>query len=170
MVWFTALCVNLRFVVLSTLWRTYFDHLRLRHRLALGYFSGDIIFVLFNQRYPSADKHAEQLPYFWGAATASWLGWQIPAIAGIFLANFIPLEWGLGFAGVLAILGVLYAMLKETATWLAAAVSAAAAVAAFGLPLRLNTLVAIAAAITVGLVVEAAERRARTLTSAQEQP
>lgn len=159
MVWFTALCVNLRFVVLSTLWRSYFDHLSLRHRLALGYLSGDILFVLFTQRYPAAGKQAEQLPYFWGGAVTGWLGWQIPSIAGIFLANVIPLEWGLGFAGVLAILGVLYAMLKGTATWVAAAVSAAAAVAAFGLPLRLNTLVAIATAVVAGLVMETVQKK-----------
>lgn len=159
MVWFTALCVNLRFVVVSTLWRSYFDHLRLRHRLALGYFSGDIMFVLFTQRYPEGVKQAEQLPYFWGMASASWLGWQIPSIAGVFLANAIPLEWGLGFAGVLAILGVLYAMLKDTATWVAATVSAAAAVAAFGLPLRFNTLVAIATAVVAGLVMETAQKK-----------
>lgn len=159
MVWFTALCVNLRFVVLSTLWRSYFGHLSLRHRLALGYLSGDILFVLFTQRYPESGKQAEQLPYFWGGAVTGWLGWQIPSIAGIYLANVIPLEWGLGFAGVLAILGVLYAMLKGTATWVAAAVSAAAAVAAFGLPLRLNTLVAIATAVVAGLVMETVQRK-----------
>lgn len=41
--WFTAFCVNLRFVILSTMWRDFFSHLRLRHRLAIGYFSGDVI-------------------------------------------------------------------------------------------------------------------------------
>lgn len=159
MVWFTALCVNLRFLVLSALWRNYFDHLSLRHRLTLGYMSGDVLFVLFMRRYPTKEKQADQLPYFWGMAFMNWLGWQIPATAGIFLANVIPMEWGLGFAGVLAILGVLYAMLKGVATWVAAAVSAAAAVAAFGLPLRLNTLVAIATAVVVGLVIETVQKK-----------
>ena len=101
-VWFTALCVNLRFVILSSLWRCYFDHLPLRQRLALGYFSGDVIFVAFTQRYTTLDKTPEQLPYFWGCAAINWLSWQLGALAGIFLAHLIPLEWGLGFAGVLA--------------------------------------------------------------------
>ncbi len=164
-VWLTAACVNLRFVVLSTLWRTYFDHLSLRHRLALGYFSGDIIFVVFTQRYTTADKHPEQLPFFWGAAAMNWLVWQVAALSGVFAAHFVPLEWGLGFAGVLALLGVLYSMLKEPSTWVAAAVSAAAAIAAFGLPLRLNILVAIASAITVGLLMEHSERRWQQIRS-----
>lgn len=162
-VWFTALCVNLRFVILSSLWRCYFDHLPLRQRLALGYFSGDVIFVAFTQRYTTLDKTPEQLPYFWGCAAINWLSWQLGALAGIFLAHLIPLEWGLGFAGVLALLGVLYSMVKDRATSVATAVAAAAAVAAFGLPLKLNILVAIAAAIAAGLLMETAQRRAERL-------
>ena len=161
--WFTAFCVNLRFVILSTMWRGFFSHLRLRHRLAIGYFSGDVIFVAFTKRYPEAVKRPEQVPYFWGAALSNWLGWQIPSIAGIYLANVIPLSWGLGFAGVLALLGVMYSMLKDRATWVACAVASLAAVAAFALPLKLNILTAIAAAVAVGLLMEAAERRAASL-------
>ena len=71
-----------------------------------------------------------------------------------------PLSWGLGFAGVLALLGVLYSMLNDRATWVACAVASLAAVAAFALPLKLNILTAIAAAVSVGLLMEQAERRA----------
>lgn len=166
-IWFTATCVNLRFVILSALWRSYFGHLRLRHRLAVGYFSGDVIFVTFMKRYAqpgqSIEPKPEQVPYFWGAAWTNWIAWQLASLAGIFMANMIPLAWGLGFAGVLALLGVLYSMLNERATWVACVVSAAAAVAAFGMPLKLNILVAIACAIAAGLLMEAAERHAKQL-------
>lgn len=159
-VWFTATCVNLRFVILSSMWRHYFGHLRLLHRLTLGYFSGDVIFVTFTHRYPTPEKKPEQLPFFWGAAAANWVFWQVFSIAGILLANVIPLSWGLGFAGVLALMGVLYSMLKDKAAWLACVVACGAAVATFALPLKLNILVAIAAAVTAGLLMETAERRA----------
>ena len=162
-VWFTATCVNLRFVILSSMWRHYFGHLRRLHRLVLGYFSGDIIFVTFAQQYPQPEKKPEQLPFFWGAAAANWVFWQVASIAGILLANVIPLEWGLGFAGVLALLGVLYSMLKDQATWVACVVACGAAIATFALPLKMNILVAIAAAVTAGLLMEAAERRAARL-------
>ena len=164
-VWLTATCVNLRFVIFSSMWRSYFAHLPRRHRLALGYFSGDVIFVSFMKRFPKPVPAPEQVPYFWGAASANWLAWQVPSIAGIVLANAIPLSWGLGFAGVLALLGILLSMLNDRATWLATAVACTAAVATFALPLKLNILVAIAAAVTAGLAAEAAERalrRART--------
>lgn len=158
-VWLTAICVNLRFVIFSNLWRSYFAHLPLRQRLTIGYFSGDVIFVAFMKRYPEQQPLPEQLPYFWGAACTNWVAWQVPSVVGILLANEVPLSWGLGFAGVLALLGVLFSMLHDRATWLATGVAATAAVAAFALPLKLNILVAIAAAVAAGLTAEALQQR-----------
>ena len=157
-IWLTASCVNLRFVIFSSMWRSYFAHLPLRQRLALGYFSGDVIYVSFMQRFPEPRPQPEQVPYFWGAATTNWLAWQVPSLIGILLANVVPLSWGLGFAGVLALLGVLLSLLFDRATWLATGVAATAAIAAFALPLKLNILVAIAAAVAVGLLIEALEK------------
>ena len=162
-VWFTAICVNLRFVILSSMWRSYFSHLSLRHRLSAAYFSGDVIFVNFMRRYPKAKPEPEQVPYFWGAALTNWLAWQIPSTLGIFLADQIPLTWGLGFAGVLALMGVLLSMLNDRATWVASVVACTAAVAAFAMPLKLNILVAIAAAVACGLMMEQVEARAKQI-------
>eukprot|EP01034_Spumella_vulgaris_P028808 gene28807-35735_t len=86
---------------------------------------------------------------------------DVPSLLGIALANVVPLSWGLGFAGVLALLGVLLSLLFDRATWLATGVAATAAIAAFALPLKLNILVAIAAAVAVGLMIEAVEHRRR---------
>lgn len=160
-VWLTASCVNLRFVIFSSLWRSYFHYLPRRQRLAVAYFSGDVIFVAFMKRFPKPEPRPEQVPYFWGAAAANWVAWQVPSIAGILLANAVPLSWGLGFAGVLALLGVLLSMLQDRATWLATGVAGTAAIAAFALPLKLNILVAIAAAVAAGLLIEAADRHVR---------
>ncbi len=157
-VWLTATCVNLRFVIFSTLWRGYFQAQPLRRRLAIGYFSGDVIFVAFMKRFPLVEPAPEQVPYFWGAAMVNWLAWQIPSVAGILLANAVPVEWGLGFAGVRAILGVLLSLLVDRATWVATGVAATAAVAAWALPLKLNILVAVLAAVAAGLVMESAQR------------
>lgn len=158
-VWLTAACVNLRFVIFSSMWRSYFQHLPLRQRLTLGYFSGNVIFVAFMKRYPKPIPEPNQVPYFWGAASVNWLAWQVPSIAGILLASEIPLSWGLGFAGVLALLGVLLSLIFDRATSIAMLVAASVAIAAFALPLKLNILVAIAAAVVAGLLVEALERR-----------
>jgi hypothetical protein len=66
-------------------------------RLAIGYFSGDVIFVAFMKRFPRVEPGPDQVPVFLGAASLNWLAWQIPSVAGILLANEIPLSWGLGF-------------------------------------------------------------------------
>ncbi|MFS4895248.1 hypothetical protein SOO45_14410, partial [Staphylococcus aureus] len=78
------------------------------------------------------------------------------------------LSWGLGFAGVLALMGVLLSMLNDRATWVAGVVAASAAVAAFALPLKLNILVAIAAAVAAGLLAETLHQRLRALQAPEK--
>ncbi|NML13667.1 AzlC family ABC transporter permease [Azohydromonas caseinilytica] len=160
-VWATALCVNLRFVIFSAQWRPYFAHLPLAQRLRLGYFTADLNYVLFMRRFPQPRPAPEQLPYFWGGAATNWLAWQVPSVAGIALGERVPTHWGLGFAGTLALLGLLQTLLSDRATWVAAAVAGCAAVAAYALPLRLNIVVAIAAAVAIGLLMEQLPRQRR---------
>ncbi|WPB57185.1 AzlC family ABC transporter permease [Xylophilus sp. GOD-11R] len=153
-IWLTATCVNLRFVIFSSMWRSYFGGLRRRRRYGVGYFSGDVVFVLFLRRFPVQQPGPGQEAYFWGAAMVNWLAWQVTCVAGIFLADVIPIEWGLGFAGVLALLGVACSMLTGRIEAVSAVIAAAGAVAAFALPLKLNILVGIAAAVALGMVAE----------------
>lgn len=165
-VWATALCINLRFVIFSAQWRPYFMRFRLRDRLLLGYVSGDLTYVLFMKRFPEVRDDEGQIEYFLGASTANWVSWQIPAVLGIVLAEVIPTHWGLGFAGVLALLGLTYSLMSDRATALAAVVAGAAAVAAFALPLRLHIVVAIAAAVCVGLMIDGGGDAGRRLRAA----
>jgi predicted branched-subunit amino acid permease len=157
-IWATAFCVNLRFVIFSAQWRPYFMRFPLRARLALGYFSGDLNYVLFMKRYAEPPREGEvpdgQIEYFWGSVSTNYLAWQLPSLAGILLADVIPTHWGLGFAGTLALLGLVLALVSDRATLLAAAVAGAAAVAAFALPFKLYIVVAIAAAVCVGLMID----------------
>ncbi|MBN8492678.1 MAG: AzlC family ABC transporter permease [Burkholderiales bacterium] len=153
-IWATALCVNLRFVVFSAGWRRYFGPLPRAQRLRMAYFSADLNYALFLRRFPEPPPLSDAVPYFWGGVALNWLAWQLPSLAGIFLGDLIPTAWGLGFAGTLALLALVFAMLGDRASWAAAGVAGAAAVAAYGLPLKLNILVAIAAAVAIGLLVE----------------
>ena len=153
-IWTTALCVNLRFVIFSAQWRPFFRRLPLRQRLALGYLTADLNYVLFMKRFRVSSNDEGQIEYFLGGSALNWLSWQLPSIAGILLADVVPTQWGLGFAGVLALLGLTYSLLSDRATTFAAVVAGAAAVAAFALPLRLHIVVAIAAAVCVGLMID----------------
>lgn len=153
-VWATAFCVNLRFVIFSAGWRPYFGHLPRKRRLWLGYFSGDLNYVNFMRRFPEPKPAPGQEAYFWGSVATNWFAWQGSSVLGILLAEQVPTAWGLGFAGTMALLGLTYSLLNDRVTWLAAAVASGAAVAAFALPLKLNIVVAIAAAVVVGLVID----------------
>jgi predicted branched-subunit amino acid permease len=152
--WATAFCVNLRFVIYSAHWRKYFGHLPRGQRLLLGYFAVDLSYVLFVRRFPEPVPHPGQLPYFWGGVVWNWLSWQGASLLGIVIADHVPTEWGLGFAGVLALLGVTYSLLSEKKSWIAAFVAACVAVAAFALPLKLNIVVAILAGVAIGLLLD----------------
>jgi predicted branched-subunit amino acid permease len=162
----TAFCVNLRFVIFSAQWRKYFGHLPRWQRLLLGYLAVDLSYVLFMRRFPEPKREPEQWPYFWGGVTWNWLSWQVPAFIGIVLADRVPTEWGLEFAGVLALLGVAYSLLSGRKSWVAGGVATIAAVVAFGFPLKLNIVVAIAAGVAAGMLLDRwfpdarAERRA----------
>ena len=155
-IWATAFCVNLRFVIFSAQWRSYFGHLPRAARLRIAYFAGDLSYVMFARRYPDGKPADGQEAYFWGGVAVNWFAWQVPSIAGILLADHVPTQWGLGFAGVLALLGLSYSLLRDVQTWVSAAVAGCAAVAAYALPLRLNIMVAIAAAVAIGLLMEQA--------------
>ena len=153
-IWATAACMNLRFVIFSAHWRKYFGQLPRARRLALMYLTADLNYVLFVRRFPDPKPAPEQLPYLLGSIAWSWLSWQIPALIGIALGDRVPTEWELGFAGVLALLGLAYSTLSGRNSWFAGLVAAAAAVAAFALPLKLNVVVAIVAGVAVGVLLD----------------
>lgn len=153
-VWATALCVNLRFVIQSAQWRPYLAHLPRRQRALMSYVAADLNYVLFMRRYPEPRPEPGQVAYFWGGAVMNYGGWHLMSIVGIVFATTIPTEWGFGFAGVLALLGVACSLLVDRSTWVAAAVAGCAAVAAFALPYKLNIVVAIAAAVAIGLLID----------------
>ena len=153
-IWATALCVNLRFIIFSAGWRPYFAPLARGHRIWVMYFMADLNYVAFMKRFPQPGAMSDQLPYLWGGVAVNWTAWQAMSLIGIGLADVIPTQWGLGFAGSLALLGITGTLLVDRGTWIAAAVAACAAFAAFALPFHLNIVVAIAAAIAIGVLVD----------------
>lgn len=154
----TCFCVNLRFVVFSLHLRPYLLHQPLWQRLLNGYLTADLSYVMFTRRFaqPSvdADERRAQQAYLAGNCALMWLAWVIPSLLGTALAGVFPTAWGLGFAGVLALLGVMLSMLDSHSRIVSAGIAGAAAVAAFALPFKLNIVVAIAAAVAFCLLLE----------------
>jgi len=154
----TGFCVNLRFVVFSLHLREYLMYLPRWERLVHGYLTADMAYFLFVRRFPQPavepDRRLAQEAYLAGNTCVGWTSWVVTSIIGVALANFIPTTWGLGFAGILCLVGILCSLATTRLRILSASVAAAAAIAAYALPLKLNIIVAIAAAVSLCLAVE----------------
>ena len=148
----TGFCVNLRFVVFSL------HHLPLWRRLGHGYMTADVSYVLFTKRFKQPGETPEarlaQEAYLAGNDGLNWFSWVTSSLIGVTLANGIPPAWGLGFAGILCLLGIQCSLASSRMRVLSSLVAGTAAVAAYALPLKLNIVVAIAAAVILCLTVE----------------
>jgi predicted branched-subunit amino acid permease len=154
----TGFCVNLRFVVFSLHLRPYLMHLPRWQRLLHGYLTADLTYAIFTRRYPTPGEtdaaRREQEGYLTGNYGVTWCAWMLASVLGIVLANFIPSAWGLGFAGVLCLIGILCSLANTPSRLVAAALACVAAVAAYSLPLKLNIVAAIATAVLAGFWLE----------------
>jgi predicted branched-subunit amino acid permease len=154
----TGFCVNLRFVVFSLHLRPYLMHLPRWRRLVNGYLTADMSYAMFTRRFPRPGtgdaEYREQEAYLSGNYFVTWASWMLASVAGIVLGNLIPTAWGLGFAGVLCLIGILCSLANTPLRMLSALIAGAAAVAAYALPLKLNVVVAIAIAVGASFWLE----------------
>ena len=84
----------------------------------------------------------------------NWAAWQVGSIAGILLGAAVPPQWGLGFAGTLAIICITVPLVANPAVLAGVIVASGVAVAAFGLPYKLGLLAAVLAGMVTAMVVE----------------
>jgi predicted branched-subunit amino acid permease len=159
----SALVVNLRFVIFSALLGPHFPNLPLRQRFFLGYVCGDMSVALFLQRFPSAEPVAGKLSFLKGLIYPNWTAWQAGSLVGVFAGSAIPGEWGLGFAGTLALLCILIPMVANSAALAGVIVAGAVSVAAHDLPYKLGLLLAVLVGMVAAMAVEtlAARRKVR---------
>jgi predicted branched-subunit amino acid permease len=162
-----AFVTNLRFVIYSASLRRWFEAYSLRRRAVLGYFTGDFTFAMFMQRVTREGEFAYRDAWFLGACGWNWLVWQVTSIVGILAATAIPSEWGLQFAGTLALLALAVPLCLEWPGLAGAAVAAPIAVLARGLPFGLGLFAGIVAGIAAAVAVDHAITR-RKATVRQE--
>ena len=150
----TALVVNLRFVIFSALLAPHFAHLPWQKRFLLGYTAGDLTVALFLQRFPSEEPALGKVSYLKGLLYPNWGAWQVGSIAGVFLGSAVPPEWGLGFAGSLAILCIMIPLTVNRAALCGVLVASAVAVVAYQAPYKLGLLAAVLTGMLSAMVVE----------------
>ncbi len=158
-IFLTAVVVNLRFVIFAALMAPHFAKLPLLRRFLLGFGTGDLTTALYLQRFPSEKPEAGKLSYLRGLLYPNWIAWQGGSIAGIFLGSAVPSEWGLGFAGTLAIVCITVPMVATRPALAGALVAGVTAVLANGLPYKLGLLAAVIVGMVTAMVVEGRTER-----------
>ena len=149
-----TLFINLRFMMYSASLRLHFAQLPLRWRLLIAYLQADNVYGLTLARFAEHPHDEAKLEFFLGAAIPIWLAWQGAVLAGIVIGAGVPPSWRLDFAAPLAFIAMTVPFLRDRAMVAAALAAGLTVVAANGLPLRLNLLLAALAGISAGLLVE----------------
>lgn len=167
-----AFVTNLRFVIYSASLRRWFEAYSLRRRAVLGFFTGDFTFAIFMDRVTREGEFAYRDAWFLGTCALIWLVWQATSIIGIVAATAVPSEWGLQFAGTLALLALAIPLCLEWPGLAGAAVAAPIAVVARDLPLGLGLVAGIVAGIAAAVIVDAmvGGRSKATAQPQQDQP
>jgi predicted branched-subunit amino acid permease len=134
-----------------------------------GYLVADLSYVQFVSKFTKPGtlraEHQEQDAYLAGNTGLTWVAWMGASLLGIAMAAQVPVSWGLGFAGILSLLGILCSLATSKFRVVAAVVSSFVAVAAYALPLKMNIVVAISAAVALCLLLDKTQR---TMQKAEE--
>ncbi len=154
----TALMVNLRFVIYSAALKSTLASLPLARRTGLAYLIGDMSFVVF-MRAQSHHEPTLRPWYFLGAAASNFLPWHIGSYVGLLAAGRIPAEWGLDFAGMLALVALLVPMLGSRPALAGTVVAGACGLWFDPLPARIGLVLATLAGVTAALLAERLQRR-----------
>jgi predicted branched-subunit amino acid permease len=153
-VFFSALLVNLRFIIYSASLAPLLKNLPTEWRSALAYLISD-------QAYAASIGHLSESsgsPFGWlhflGSALTMWLAWQISVAIGLSLGARLPASWSLEFTIPLTFLALAVPAIKDRFTAAAALVAAIAAVLANGAPFKLGLVIAAVLGIFAGILLE----------------
>lgn len=173
----TTFVVNLRHLLYSASVAPFVSQLRPAWKALLAYLLTDEAYVVTIVHYAEPgtlgqDVLAEVKPrwravgaprsndpdnrhwFFLGAGLTLWITWQASTAAGIFFAARIPASWGLEFTLPLIFLALVRSSVIDRSTAAAALVAGIVAVLADGLVLRLGIIVAAAAGIATGMLMD----------------
>jgi len=149
-----ALVINLRFCIYSLSITPHLAAAGPRWRPLLSYLLTDNGYAITLRGYERALGAADKVWYYFGCSVAIWVTWQLGTLTGVLVGARIPADWHLEFSIVLTFLGIVAPTIRDRAVAAAACAAGITAVLAWPLPLRLGLLLAVAAGISVGMLVE----------------
>jgi 4-azaleucine resistance transporter AzlC len=152
----TTFVVNLRHALYSATLQPFVRHLPTRWRMPLAFWLTDEAFAVVQHRYAEKDDSPHKHWYFFGAALAMYLNWQLCTLVGVLFGQAVPnlAAWGLDFAMLATFIGIVVPMLRNKPQVAAALVAAVVALACQGLPYKLGLMAAALSGIAVGVVLE----------------
>lgn len=153
-VFFSALVINLRFMIYSASLAPFLNRLSVRRKSLLAY-------LLSDQAYAASIAHMSESPFpevtwlhFLGSGLTMWLAWQISVGIGMFVGARLPAAWSLEFTIPLTFLALAVPAIKDRFTAAAAIIAGVMAVLANGAPFRIGLVVAALVGILAGIFFE----------------
>lgn len=159
----TALVVNLRFVIFAAGTGPHFAHLPWWRRMVFGYINGDLTMANFPVRFPhsTVNDRRGKVGYFTGCSYTNWWTWQIGAVIGILAAGHIPESWNIGYAGNLALLGMMIPLITNMPGVAGVLVASAVAVIFNDWPFKLGMLTGVVLGVVVAMALEGRQGKSR---------
>lgn len=159
-IWLTTAVVNLRHMLYSASMAPYLRTLSPAWKWLLAYLLTDEAYVVAILHYASPNKPLRfKHWYFLGAGITLWSSWQISTAVGILLGTQIPSSWSLDFSLALTFIGMIVPTLTTRPLIAAAVVAGLTALAAAGLPYKLDLLLAALTGILTGFLLERRSQR-----------
>jgi 4-azaleucine resistance transporter AzlC len=151
----TTFIINVRHILYSASMAPRARHLSLKWKVVLSFLLTDEAFIPTNAHYLDKTVDEKHKHWFWlGAGMTLWFFWQVSTGLGIFLGAQLPPNLGLEFTLSLTFIGLIVPTLKSRPAVAAALSAGLVAVAAHGLPYRLNLMAAAVAGIATGMILE----------------
>jgi len=145
-----ALVVGLRLVMYSAVLAPYFGHLNMRWKILLAYLTTDQGFAASTGHFKKSEEPQHRAWFHLAGGLTQWVSWQIAVAIGAVLGAQVPPSWSLDFVVPLTFLAMLIPAIKDRGTAVAATVAGGVALAAMGLPFRLNLITAALLGIAAG--------------------
>jgi predicted branched-subunit amino acid permease len=118
--------------------------------------NGDIAYVKFVHQFPQSNPHSAhtELLYFLGMALTNWTVWQVGVLIAIIFGAYIPQDWGIGFAGTLALIALIVPGIKNKTALVSAFAAAITCALTINLPYRLTIVCSVLVGVATAVVMD----------------
>jgi len=153
----TALTINLRFLMYSASIAPFFKGMPVTLRALTAYLLTDQAYAVSITAFETRDVRS-RFWYYLGATSLMVGTWYTATAAGAFLGAAVPKSWSLDFAVPLTFLALLFPVLKDRPSALAAVCGGTVSIMAYGLPYNLGLFAGAFCGIFAGYILD---RRAK---------